>query len=237
MRWFRRAPAQGAAERDAAQQEALLHEARTRFGPRIPQLPSDQVDALVRLLSGGPGLLAAVRIVRDTAEEAYPDVAAQVAELNRRTGGGYVLQGRNYRPLYRQARGALRTPLFALPCGFHPYLHGTAALTVIARQARRCVRVTDPIPLLANVFELIDLTSAGWEFSRVPVDVDAANLMHRLIGAAKELLLTMPEPLRLPPAVREMMRRNNTTSVYDPTGRAVVGGINLGAEMRPAFLT
>jgi hypothetical protein len=33
------------------------------------------------------------------------------------------------------------------------------------------------------------------------------------------------------------MRRNNTTDVYDPAGTAVVAGINLGAEMRSAFLT
>lgn len=237
MRWFRRAPAEGAAGRDLAQQEALLLDVRSRYGPRVQLRPSEQSDALIRVLSGGAGRLTAVRIVRDTAEEAHLAVLAQVADLNLRTGGGYLLRGRDYRTLYRLAGTGLRSPLFALPCGFHPYIHLPAALTVIAKQARRCVRQTDPIPLLANVFELIDLTVAGWEFCRVPVDVDAANLMHRLIPAAKELLLAMPEPLRLPPAVREMMRRNNTTSVYDPTGRTVVAGINLGAEMRPAFLT
>ena len=36
--------------------------------------------------------------------------------------------------------------------------------------------------------------------------------------------------------IRELMRRNRTTPVYDQGGTSVVGGINVGAEMRPAFL-
>jgi hypothetical protein len=46
----------------------------------------------------------------------------------------------------------------------------------------------------------------------------------------------MDEPPRLPPPVRELMRRNNTVAVHDPTADRVVGGINLGAEMRAALL-
>jgi hypothetical protein len=116
-------------------------------------------------------------------------------------------------------------------------VHLAAALTIVADRARRCVRLTDPHPLLAHVFEVLDLTTAGWEFGRVPVDADGAQLVGRLTVAAKEIRAAMDDPPPLPPAIRELMRRNNTTDVRDPTGTMVIGGINVGAELRPALLT
>jgi hypothetical protein len=237
MRWFRRAPAERPAEPDRARQEALAQEIRHRFGADTQIRYHDQVDALTPVLDGDDGLCVAVRVVHDTAEQAHAEVLAQVAEVNRRLGRGYALDGRNYRPLWRQAGPDLRSPLFALPCGFHPYVHLAAALAVLGVHPHRCVRLTDPAVLLAHVFEVLDLTTAGWEFGRVPVDTDAAHLASRLISAAKQIRTAMAEPPPLPPAIRELMRRNNTTEVYDPTGRTVIGGINVGAEMRPAFLT
>jgi hypothetical protein len=59
--------------------------------------------------------------------------------------------------------------------------------------------------------------------------------MSRLIAAAGRAGRGGDEPPPLPPAMRELMRRNRTTPVYDPGGTSVVGGINVGAEMRPAF--
>ena len=72
----------------------------------------------------------------------------------------------------------------------------------------------------------------------MPVDTNAARLATTRIAAASQIRAAMPdEPPPLPPAIRELMRRNSTTNVYDPAGTTVVGGINLGAEMRPALLT
>ena len=39
--------------------------------------------------------------------------------------------------------------------------------------------MTDPNPLLTRVFEVLDLTTAGWEYGRVRVDTDAAALADR----------------------------------------------------------
>jgi hypothetical protein len=226
MRWFRRTPAGRSVDLDPARQEALVQEIRHRFGAGVRIPYRDQVHALRPVLDGDLGLLVAARIVRDMAEEAN-------IEILRR----YAMQGRNYRALWRQVGPALRSPLFALPGGFHPYVHLAAALGVIGANARRCVRLTDPNPLQARLLELLDLTVSGWEFGRVPVDPDAATLASGLISTTQHLRTAMPdEPPPLSPAIREMMRRNNTTHVYDPAGRAVIGGINVGAEMRPAFL-
>ena len=89
---------------------------------------------------------------------------------------------------------------------------------------------------MAHVFELLDLTTVGWEYGRVRVDVDAAALANRLILTAAQLRAAMEEPPRLPPPVRELMRRNNTVAVYDPAAGGVVGAINLGAQLdRPCW--
>jgi hypothetical protein len=200
---------------------------RARTGHRLgPDRPSaDRLDE-------------AVRIVGVTAEEAHADIVAQVTALNGSTRGGFILDGRNYRPLWRQAGKRLRSPLFTLPCGFHPHVQLTGALAVIDAHPGRCVQAADPVALVASVFELLDLVTAGWEFGGMPVDADAAHLATNLIAAASQIRNAMrDEPPPLPPAIRELMRRNNTTDVYNPTGTTVIGGINLGAQLRPALLT
>lgn len=237
MRWFRRTRADKPGDLDPGRQEALVREIRSGFGP-APQLQNrDRADALTSLLDGDVGLAVAVRIVRDVSDEAYAEVLARVAEINKGSGRPYTMDGRNYRPLWRQTGPELRPSLSALPGGFHPYVHLAAALAVITVHSRRCVRLTEPRPLLANVFELLDLTTAGWEFGGVPVDADAADLANRLITAAQRIRTAMPDPPPLPPAVRELMRRNNTTVVRDSTGGTVVGGVNLGAQLRSTLLT
>jgi hypothetical protein len=237
MRWFRRAPADRPVEIDPGRHEALVQEVRHRFGPGARIRYRDQVVALVPVLDTGDGLSVAVRIVHDVAREAHADIHAQVTEINRRTGRGYAPDWQNYRPLWRQVGPDLRSPLFALPCGFHPYVHLAAAATVLGRQARRCMALTDPDRLLADVFVALDLTTAGWEFGGVPADTDGAYLVAGLITAAQQIRAAMSEPPPLPPAIRELMRRNNRTAIYDPAGGTVVGEFNIGGEMRPAFLT
>jgi hypothetical protein len=130
----------------------------------------------------------------------------------------------------------LRWPLFALPGGLHPYVQVVAAVTVVGAGARRAVRVTDPDPLLAHLFEVLDLTVAGWEYGRVRVDADAASLAGRLITTARELRSAMAEAPPLPPPVRELMRRNNTFDVLGLDGNSVVGAFNPGREMRESLL-
>jgi hypothetical protein len=63
---------------------------------------------------------------------------------------------------------------------------------------------------------VLDLTVSGWEFGRVPVGAEAADLACRLIAAAKQMRLTEDEPPALPPGIREAMRSNRTTDIYDP---------------------
>jgi hypothetical protein len=87
-----------------------------------------------------------------------------------------------------------------------------------------------------RVFEVLDLAAAGWEYGRVRVDTDAAFLANRLISTARQIRAAMDEPPPLPPPARELMRRNNTVDVHDPTGDRVVSVINLGAEMRATLL-
>jgi hypothetical protein len=236
MRWFRRAPGDGPVQLDPARQGALIQEIRHGFGPQVRVPFHQQVDALVPRLDGDDGLYVAIRIGWEIAEEAHGAIQAQVADLNR-MGRAYGLDRRYYRTLWRQAGRELRYPLFALRCGFHPYVHLPAALAVIGANAARCVKLADPAVVLAHMFEVVELTVVGWESGLVRVDADAAYLMSRLIAAAKELRLAVgDDPPPLPPAIREMMRANRTTPVYDAAGTAVVGGINVGAEMRPAFL-
>jgi hypothetical protein len=142
----------------------------------------------------------------------------------------------NYRPLWQTAGTHLQWPLFALPCGLHPYIQVTAAVQGLGSRAREAVRITDPEPLLDQVFEILDLTIDGWEFGRVRVDIDAATLATRLIVTARELRAAMGNPPPLPVPVRELMRRNNTVTVLDAAGTRAAGTLNPGKEMRENLL-
>lgn len=213
-----------------------MHEVRSRFGPQT-QLPfPEQGDAVAGLLDGDDGLLVAVEIVREFADAANADLLAQVGELRRWTGQEFAVDRTNYRPLWRATGGHLRWNLFALPCGLMPYAHVTGAVTVIGSQARRAVQATDPESLLAHLFEILDLVIAGWEYGRVRVDTDAIALANRLIWAAQQLHAAMPTPPPLPPPVRELMRRNNSIDVCDPTGTQLVDTFNPGKHLRESLL-
>jgi hypothetical protein len=235
MRFFRRGAGRQPVQHDPGRHQALLQDVRQRFGPQVQMPFAEQAQAAGRLLDGDDGLLVAAAILAEFADGAYADLLAQVTELHRRTGRGFPVDRRNYRPLWQAAGPQLRWPLFALPGGLHPYVQVVAAVTVLGGQARRAVRVTDPQPALAHLFEVLDLTVAGWEFGRVRVDVDAATLADRLISAARDLRAAMGDPPPLPPPVRELMRRNHTVDVLDVAGYRV-GGFNPGAEMRQSLL-
>ncbi|MEH1166894.1 hypothetical protein V6V47_16060 [Micromonospora sp. CPCC 205539] len=232
MRWLRRLLGGGRVQLDAGRQESLLRDIQSRHDARF----SAQVESLTGLLDSDDGLVVAARIVSQVADEAHADLLAQAHDIHRRTGRRLLVHRRNYRPLWKEAGPGLRWPLFALPCGFHPYAQVSAAVAVLGDRARRLDRVTDPNPLVTRVFEVLDLTTAGWEYGRVRVDTDAAALADRLIATAGQILAVMDDPPRLPPAVRELMRRNNTIDVHDPAGPRAVGGINLGARMREQLL-
>ncbi|TYB39594.1 hypothetical protein FXF50_04195 [Micromonospora sp. AP08] len=236
MRWLRQLLGGRRVQLDPARQQALLRDVQHRYGARAQIRFPDQVEAVSRLLADDDGLVVAARIVSEAAEEAHADLRAQAHEVHRRTGRRLLVHRGNYRPLWKEAGAMLRWPLFALPSGFHPYAQVAAAVAVVGGGAPRLDRVTDPNPLLTHVFELLDLTTAGWEYGRVRVDTDAAALADRLISTAGQVLAAMDDPPRLPPAVRELMRRNNTLGVYDPAGPRVVGLINPGARMRETLL-
>ena len=229
MRWFRRKPADGPLLVDPARQEALIADIRRRFGGHVQVRFREQVDALVPLLNDDDGLTVATRIVHATAEQAYADVQAQAAAR------GLGVDRRTYRALYRQMGPDLRYWLAELPSGFHPYVHLGAALAAIRVRPKRAMVLTDPNWLLVHTLELLDLTVSGWEFGRVLVSADAADIATRLIAAATQMRLTEDEPPALPPGIREVMRSNRTTDIYDQAG-TLIGGINVGAETRRSFL-
>lgn len=236
MRWFRRGLAGRQVQHDPDRQQVLLHDVRHRFGPQVPGRFPDQAEAIVRLLEGDDGLAVAVVTLREFTDSAHADLNTQVVDLHGRTGRWLAVDRGNYGPLWRAAGPALQWRLFALACGFHPYVQVAAAVTVLGAQARRSVKVTDPVPLLADVFEVLDLTLAGWEFGRVRVDPDTAALITLLISTARALRDAMADPPPLPPPVREWMRRNTTIEVYAPTQNQIVGALNPGREMREALL-
>jgi hypothetical protein len=229
MRWFRRKSADKDLLVDPVRQEALIADIRRRFGAHVPVGFHEQVDALVAVFNDDDGLAVATVIVHRMAEQAYADVQAQAAAR------GLGVDRRTYRTLYRQMGPDLKYRLAELPCGFHPYVHLAAALAAIQIHPKRAMVLTDPNWLLVHTLELLDLTVSGWEFGRVPVGVDAADLVGRLIAAAMQLRLTEDEPPTLPPGIREVMRSNRTTDVYDRTG-ALVGSINVGEQTRRSFL-
>ena len=230
MRWFRNGFGKQQEQRDPARQQALLQDVRNRFGAHRPGRFPDQAAEIVHLLTGDDGLLVAAAVLRESADAAHGELSAQAARVRR------YADRINYRPLWRDTGALLRWPLFDLPGGLHPYIQVVAAATVLGAHAKRVVRVTDPYPALAHLFELLDLMIAGWEFGRVRVDADGAVLTQRLINSARALRDAMAEPPPLPPPVRELMRRNNTIPVHDPaTGRSL-GGINPGRDMREQLL-
>ena len=230
MRWFRRKSADKALLVDPVRQEALIADIRRRFGGHVPAGFHEQVDALVPLFNDDDGLAVATVIVHRMAETAYADVQAQAAAR------GWGVDRRTYRALYRQMGPDLQYRLAELPCGFHPDVHLGAALAAIAVHPKRALVLTDPNWLLVHTLELLDLTVSGWQFGRVLVNTDAADLVDRLIAAAMQMRLTEDEPPALPPGIREVMRSNRTTDIYDRAG-TVIGGINVGAETRRSFLT
>ncbi|MGK5517804.1 hypothetical protein ACSNN9_00430 [Micromonospora sp. URMC 107] len=236
MRWFQRLLGGGRVQLDPGRQQALLRDVQHRYGAHAQIRFPEQVEAVTGMLTGDDGLVVAARIVSQVADEAYADLQAQAHEIHRRTGRRLLVHRRNYRPLWLEAGPALRWPLIALPSGFHPYVQVAAAVAVVGSQASRLDRVTDPHPLVTHVFEVLDLTTAGWEYGGVRIDTDAAALADRLISSAGQILAAMDDPPRLPPAVRELMRRNNTLHVHDPAGPRAVGAINLGARMRERLL-
>ncbi|WBB53738.1 hypothetical protein [Verrucosispora sp. WMMD573] len=236
MRWLRQLLGSKRVQLDPGRQQALLRDVWHRYGVGSPGRFSEQVETITRMLDDDDGLVVAARVVTAFADEAHADLQAQAHDVHRRTGRRLLVDRRSYRPLWREAGPALRWPLFALPGGLHPYVQVSAAVAVVGSRAPRLGRVTDPALLLARVFEVLDLTVIGWEYGQVRVDTDGAALADRLISTAGQVLAAIDDPPRLPPPVREAMRRNNTLDVHDPTGPHVVGGINLGARMRETLL-
>ncbi|MEV8506328.1 hypothetical protein AB0368_16045 [Actinoplanes sp. NPDC051475] len=236
MRFFRSGPDRRQVQHDPGRRQELLLDLRQRFGAHAQGRFAEQAGAIVPLLVDDDGLAVAAAVLHEVADAAHAQLLADVAELNRRTGHGPVADRRNYRPLWQAAGSHLRWPLFGLPGGLHPYVQVTAAVTALGTQARRTVRVTDPRPVLAHLFEVLDLTLTGWEFARVRVDTDAAALAERLISAARDLRAAMGEPPPLPPPVREWMRRNTTVDVHDSAANRIVGAFNPGRTMRESLL-
>lgn len=230
MRWLRFGPAKRQVQHDPARQRALFQEVRQGYGAHVQAPFAEQAEAVARLLSGDDGLAVSAAVLREFADSAYAQMHAQAAGLR------LAVDRTNYRTLWQRAGAHLQWPLFALPCGLHPYVQVTAAVQTLGGQARQAVRVTDPELLLDHVFEILDLTIAGWEFGRVRVDTDAAALATRLISAARDVRAVMGNPPPLPAPVRELMRRNNTITVLDPSGTVMAGSLNPGKAMRENLL-
>jgi hypothetical protein len=228
MRWLRRKSAPEPV--DPGVQEAAFQQLRQQFGVHVRMPYAQQVAGVTQLLAADDGLRLAARILQEMADEAFAGVRAQIDPK-------YAVDRKDYRPLWRWAGTGLRTPRYNLPSGVYPYVHLPAALDVLAANAKRVVKSAPPGPLLSNLFQLLDLLTAGWEFGKVPVDPEGADLARRFIASGSKLRTAVgDEPPALPNPIRELMRRNNTIEVLDATGRGRVGTINLGGEMRPAFL-
>lgn len=232
MRWLRRGPGKESAQFDPDQLGMLLHEVRHRFGAQVPVRFSDQAQAVARLLTGDEGLVVAAGIVREFADAAHADIVGRVGH----TGSPVPVDRRNYRPLWHAVGPQLRWSAAAPQHGLYPYVQVAGAVTVVGTQSQRIVRVTDPYPLLAGLFEVLDLIVAGWHFGRARVDADAATLAAALIEAARSLRDAMSDPPPLPPPVRAVMRTNRSIEVLDPGVDRVVGSFNPGKRMREALL-
>jgi hypothetical protein len=232
MRWFRRARDRQPDQRDETRR-AMIDEVRQRFGMHRPEPFPHQAAGVAEALRGPDGVAAAAGIVHEFADSAHAEIQRLAAELSRRAGYQFVVDRANYRPLWRDARPDLRWPLFDLPCGLFPYIHVAGALRAISTEVKL---TTDQMRLHAHLFEILDLTVAGWEFASVRVDTDGAALAGQLIGTARDLRMTMSKEPPLPTPIRELMRRNNTIDVYAPDAHRVVGGYNPGREMREILL-
>ncbi len=232
MRWFRLGRGKQQVQHDPGRQQALLEEVRRQYGVQVQVPFGEQAAAVARVLEGDDGLAVAAEIVREFTDAAQAELAGQARMLPRHTR----VDRRNYRPLWQEAGAELRWSLFTLPCGLHPYVQVAAAVIVIGDRAKRVVRVTDPEPLLARLFEVLDLTIAGWEYGHVLVDADGAGLAQRLITTTRAVRDAMDEPPPLPPPVRELMRRNHTVDVLDAAVHRVIGGFNPGKTMREQLL-
>ncbi|GIE86016.1 hypothetical protein [Actinoplanes regularis] len=229
MRWLRGLGKRGI-PLDPARQQELLRELRVRFGPQAPGKLGDQVARAAALLDGQDGVAVAATVLREFADGAYRDFAGQSAAL------GLPTDRRNYRASWEAAGKRLRSPLFAAPAGLHPYVHVAAAVTIVGEQAAQTVRVVQPVPLLSHMFEVLDLTLAGWEFGRVLVDVDGATLAVNLITAATAIRGEMSDPPPLPQPARTQMRSNKSVNVLDPAVSRIVGQWNPGKQMREYLL-
>lgn len=233
MRWFRRTRDERLDQQDAAQR-MMINDVRQRFGVRQPGSFHQQAAAVAEALTGPDGVAAAAGIVHEFADSAHSEIQRLAAELSRQVGYQFFVDRANYRPMWREAKPDLRWPLFDLPCGLFPYIHVAGAVRAISTKVKF---TTDQNRLHGHLFEILDLTIAGWEFASVRVDTDGAALASLLIGTARDLRTTMSKEPPLPPPVRELMRRNNTIDVYAPDAHRIVGGINPGREMREMLLT
>jgi hypothetical protein len=229
MRWLRDL-GKRRIQQDPAQQQELLRELRQRFGPRAPGKLGVQATRAAALLDGIDGVAVAGTVMREFADGVYENFAAQSAAL------GLTADRRNYRALWEAAGKRMRSPLFAVPGGFHPYVQVTAAVSVLGGQPAQTVRIVDPLPLLSHMFEVLDLTLAGWEYGRVLVDVDGATLAVNLITAATAIRNEMPDPPPLPQPARTQMRSNKSVNVLDPAVSRIVGQWNPGKQMRECLL-
>ncbi|GAA2848084.1 hypothetical protein Acy02nite_02400 [Actinoplanes cyaneus] len=228
MRWLR-----GLGKRrvdlDPVRQQEILRELR-QFGPHGMGKLADQAVRAAALMEGPDGVAVAAVLLREFADAAFADFARQSAAL------GMTADRRNYRQLWESAGKRVRSPLFATPGGIHPYVHVAAAVNVVGAQAAAAVKIVDPVPLLSHMFEVLDLTLAGWEFGRVLVDVNGATLAVNLITAATALRGEMADPPPLPQPARTQMRSNKSVNVLDPAVSRIVGQWNPGKQMRECLL-
>lgn len=231
MRWFRRKPSERPLTREADRQ--VIDDVRRRFGLHQPGSFRDQAEAVAEVVAGPEGAGAAAGIVHEFAESAHAEIQQRAAVLSRTVGYQFVVDRANYRPLWREAQPDLKWPLFALPCGLFPYIHVAGALRAIAAHPKH---VPDQSRLLAHLFEIFDLTVAGWEFAHVRVDTDGAALATGLITTTRAVRDAMSKEPPLPPPVRELMRRNNTIDVWAPDAPQVVDRINPGRTLREVLL-
>jgi len=231
MRWFRRKTSERFVLTDADRQ--TIDDVRQRFGLHRPGSFRAQADAVADVLGGPEGARAATGIVHEFAESAHQEIQGLAAALSRSVGYQFVVDRTNYRPLWRDAQPDLKWPLFALPCGFFPYIHVAAAARTISSHPKA---VPDQALVLAHLFEILDLTVAGWEFANVRVDTDGADLASTLITTTRSLRDAMSKEPPLPPPVRELMRNNNTIDVLAPDAPHVAAHFNPGRRLREVLL-